>query len=141
MIDWLTVRAAPIEACEHGVAESDLLESTHTGPRSWDRIDYPVGEVFPQSTGRTDGNEFTHEIYTNLYFERSREYDYVDDVLHVVADVIDRTLSALSGTECVINFFPSSIQDFSGELNNTGILLVSIQWEVSTLVDMADAGQ
>lgn len=138
-VDWLSVRAAPLEAVEHGVAANDdVFETTYTGPKTWDRMDYPVAEVMPQDTTRSAGNEFSHTLMTNLYFERGRETDYIDDVLHPVAGVIDDTLSALSDTECVLTYVPTSIEDFAGEVGDSLVILVSITWEVTTLVDLAE---
>lgn len=137
-IDWLAVRADPIEAVEHGVRQVDALETSHVGPVTYDRMDYPVGEVLPQSTSRTDGNEFTHTIYTNLYFERGRDMDYVEDILHPVAATVAEVLDTLSDTESVVSYIPQTIEDFAGELDNTLVLLVSIQFEITTLVDLRE---
>lgn len=137
MVDWLKFRARPIRAVEHGVAAVDAFEDSYTGPRTFDRIDYPIAEVLPQETARTDGNEFTHTIYANLYFERERGQDYVDDVLHPTAAVIDEVLAALKATECVVTFVPAAIEDYAGELDDTLVLLVSIRFEMVTVVDLA----
>jgi hypothetical protein len=135
-IDWLAVRKKPIEAVEHGVAEaSDHFRSTHTGPRTFDRIDYPVAEVLPDSTERADATNWRHRIVVNLYFERGRELDYIEDVLHPTAAILDEVLGALGEVECITDYHPASIQDFAGELDNTSLLLVSIQFEMRTLID------
>lgn len=140
-IDWYAVRADPIEAIQHGVdatADAGHLETTHTGPRTFGRIDYPVGEVLPQESARTDGNEFRHTVYANLYIERSREMDYLADVLHPTAAVISESMSALSNTKSVVSYVPASVEDFAGQLDDTLLLLVTIRFEVSTLHDLAD---
>jgi hypothetical protein len=137
-VDWLKIRADPIRAIEHGVAEASAINETHTGPVTYDAMEYPVGEVLPQSTTQSDGNEFTHRIFANLYFERERRQDYVDDILHPVADVIDESLAALSAETSVIRYVPTSIEDYAGELDNTLVLLVSIEFTVTTAVDLAD---
>lgn len=139
MVNWLDVRAAPIEAVEHGVAEADEhFRSTHTGPRTFDRIDYPVAEVLPDETARADSTNWEHSIYVNLYFERSRGLEYVADVLHPTAAVLDECLAALSDVECITNYYPESVQDFAGELDNTSVLLVSIRFRCQSLVDPGD---
>lgn len=138
MVNWFDVRAPPIRAIEHGVRESGVFNTEYVGPKTWERIDYPVGEVMPQSTSHTGGNEFTHSVFANLYFERSRDTDYVDDVLHPVAAVIEESLAALSNTESVVAYRAQSVEDFAGELDDTLILLVSIEFEVTTLVDLAE---
>jgi hypothetical protein len=136
MVDWLSVRADPIEAVEHGVeAESDLFRSMHTGPRSFDRIDYPLAEVLPEETNRLDATNWSHAVRVNLYFERGRDLDYVEDVLHPVAGVLDSVLTSLGDTECTNNYYPETIEDYAGELDNTKLLLVSIRFRVTTLVD------
>jgi hypothetical protein len=140
-IDWYDVRAPPIEAVEHGVAvaaDDGFLEATATGPRSYDRIDYPFGQVLPEDTRRTDGNEFTHTVSALLFFERGRGVDYLDDVLHPTAAVIDETLAALSSTECVVTYVPTAIEDFAGELDDTQLILVRIEFSITTLVDLAE---
>jgi hypothetical protein len=137
-IDWLAVRADPIRAIEHGVGEVDAFETTFTGPTDFDRIDYPCAEVLPQSSSNSDGNEWTHRVDVALYFERERGYDYIDDVLHPTAWAIDECLAALAATESVVRYVPNSVEDYAGELDDTAILLVVVQFEVATLVDMAD---
>lgn len=139
MVDWLEVRAAPLRAVEHGAELNDgTFETVYTGPKTWDRMDYPVAEVLPQDSARTGGNEWTHTLMTNLYFERGRDTDYVEDVLHPVAAVIEDTLAALSATECVVSYVPQSIEDFAGEVSDSLVILVSITWEVTTQVDLAE---
>lgn len=138
-IDWLRVRSDPIEAIEHGVNEnSDLFETIYTGPITEDAMRYPVAEVLPENTSRADGNEFDHQIRVNLYFERGRDMDYVEDILHPVAGVVDECLAALSATPSVVTYVPGLIEDYAGELDNTYILLVSIRFDVTTLVDLAE---
>lgn len=139
MVDWYQVRAAPIEAVQHGVDAADAhFELTYTGPRTYDRIDYPAAEVLPESTERQDGTNWRHRVITNLYFERDRDLDYLEDVLHPTAAVLDETLSALSDVECVTDYHPSSIQDFAGELDNTSVLLVMIRFEALSQIDPAE---
>jgi len=141
MVDWLTVRKKPIEAVEHGVnvaADGDLFNSTHTGPRTFDRIEYPVAEVLPDETTRSGPTNWDHSIFANLYFERGREMDYVDDVLHPTAEVVEQVLAELATVECVTNYYPEFIQDFAGELDNTSVLLVSIRFRATSQIDPAD---
>lgn len=136
MTDWLALRRKPIEAIEDGVTAADAhFGSTHTGPRTFDRIDYPVAEVLPNSTDRADATNWRHRITVNLYFERSSELDYVEDVLAPTANVLDECLGALSDVDCITDYHPASIQDYAGELDNTQLLLVSIEFQALTLVD------
>lgn len=141
MTDWLRIRRGPIEAIEHGVeavADAGLLEATHLGPRTFERIDYPIAEVLPDETQRTGPTEWQHTIVVNLYFRRDRDLDYIDEVLHPTAAVLDATLGELGGVDCVTNYHPESIQDFAGELDNTAVLLVSIRLRATALLDPAE---
>jgi len=136
MVNWYDIRAKPIEAVQHGVNEaSDLFNSTHTGPRTFDRIDYPVAEVLPDETARVGSTDWEHSIVVNLYFERSREQDYLEDVLYPTAAVIDHVLASLSDVDCINNYHPESVQDFAGELDNTQLLLVSIRFRATSMID------
>jgi len=141
-IDWLRVRADPIEAVEHGVRENaDLFESVWVGPTNYNRIDYPAAEVLPQSTNREGGNQFSHTVFCNLYFERGRELDYVDDVLHTVAGVVTDVLQTCAETDTIGTYVPAEIQDFSGELDGTSLFLLSIRFEIGTSHDLADTAR
>lgn len=137
MVDWLQIRKRPIEEVRHGVEQA----STHfesgpwIGPRTYDRLDYPAAEVLPDETARTDATNWTHTIVVNLYFERSRDMDYIEDVLHPTAAVLDEVLTALGTVDCLTNYHPESIQDFAGELDNTSVLLVSIRFRAQSLAD------
>lgn len=139
-VDWLRALAPPVEALEHALHESAFIESTHTGPRTFDRMDYPVGEVLPQSVTRTQPNQYTHSIRANCYFQRARDTDYIDDILHAVADVTEEGCIALRATDCVSNYVPSNFDAYAGELDNTLVVLISIEFDITTLVDVADAG-
>ena len=132
MTDWYTRLAAPIEAVAHGVEQVPTFETTYVGPTTFSNMRYPVAEVLPDDTTRTGPTDWTHTIVCNLYFERSRDTDYLGDVLHPVAAVLDEALAALSTVECITNYHPASIQDFAGELDDTKLLLVSIQFEATT---------
>lgn len=137
MVDWLAVRADPIEAVEHGAeaASEHFRAGPYVGPRTYDGLDYPAIEVLPDSTERTGPTNWTHSIVVNCYFQRSRGLEYVGDVLHPIAAVLDECLDALSDVGCANNYYPESIQDFAGELDNTSVLLVSIRLRVTTSVN------
>lgn len=138
MTDWLRIRKEPIEAVEHGLSQVPQLSATYVGPRTWDNIEYPIAEVLPQSTNYAGGNDFTHQIFANLYFERGRDTDYIEDVLHPVADALDECLASLSNTQETTEYRPESIEDYAGELDNSLVLLVSIRFHIRTAVDLAD---
>lgn len=139
MITWLEVMEKPLRAVEHAAHENDdVFETVMVGPRTWQRIDYPVAEVIPDSVSRSGGHEFTARVRAHLYFERDREYEFVDDVLHPVAGVVTDALDAADATTCIGGAVPSNIDFFAGELDNTAILLVSVEFEIQTLVDLAE---
>lgn len=141
-IDWLAVRRDPIEAVEHGVRETaDHFETIMIGPRSWDRIEYPVAEVLPQATNRQSGNQFQHTIFANLYFRRSRDHDYVGDVLHRIAAVVTNVLQACAETDTIGTYVPAAIEDYAGELDGTSVFLVSVRFEIGTSHDLAQTSR
>jgi hypothetical protein len=119
-LDWLNIRLPPIEAIEHGVAATDYFATEYIGPRTFDRIDYPAAQVYPLETSRSGSNEFTHRIETNLVFERTRGYSYLEDVLHPMADVISECMTALAGEDTVVAYYPSTIEDFAGRTRQYG---------------------
>lgn len=136
MVNWLDIRRKPLEAIEHGISATETpFGETHTGPVSFDAMDYPVAEILPETTERASGTEWTHRIIVNLFFQRERGLDYVDDILHPVADVLDATLAELGTVDCINNYAPTRIEDYAGELDNTSVLLVSITLEATTLID------
>jgi len=136
MTDWLTIRKDPIEAVEHGVAESPAtFAHQHLGPVAFDRMDYPAAEVLPDSTERADATNWDHDILVNLYFERGRELDYVADILHPVAGTIECVLTALGDVPRATNYYPVTVNDYAGELDNTSLLLVMIRFRITTQVD------
>jgi len=140
-VDWLNAIAPPITAVEHALTESQFIETTYVGPTTRDRIAYPAGEVLPENVSRTAPNEYTHTLRANLYFERpDRRVDFVDDILHAVADVTEEAMASLRATECIDQYVPSAFELYAGELDNTLVILISVQFEVTTLVDVSDAG-
>lgn len=139
-VDWLNALAPPVTALEHALHESAFIDTVYVGPRTRDRIDYPAGEVLPESISRSDPNEYTFRLRANLYFSRDRDTEFVDDILHGVADVTEEAMLAFRATDRIGQYVPSSFETYAGELDNTLVVLMSIQFEVTTLVDVADAG-
>jgi len=135
-IDWLAVRQPPIEAIEDGIAATDHYATTYTGPRTFERIDYPAAQTYPVRTTRSQGNEFTHRIEANLIFERTRGYDYHDDVLAPTAVTITECMAQLAATDSVVSFIPSEIEDYAGEMNNSGVVVVKVAFDVTTVHDL-----
>lgn len=137
-IDWLALRQDVIDAIEHGVVETDRFETTYVGARTFKRIDYPTAQVYPVNTTRSGGNEYTHSVEANLVFERRRSYDYRETVLHPMADTISECMDALAATESVVAYYPTEIEDFAGELDNTGVVIIRIAFEVTSQADFAE---
>ena len=137
-LDWLSIRLAPIRAIQHGVAATDTFATEYLGPRTFDRIDYPAAQVYPVETSRSEGNEYRHRIEANLIFERTRGYDYLDDVLHPMADVISECMAQLAGEPSVGSYAPTAIEDFAGELSNTGVVIIRIEFQATTAVDFSE---
>jgi hypothetical protein len=135
MTDWLTVRRGPIEAIEAGVNTAGDFASTHTGPRTFDRIDYPVAEILPQQTTRQDATNWQHSVFVNLYFRRDRGLEYIDDVLVPWASMVDAVLLELDDTPKTTDYHPNRVEDFAGELDNTQLLLVLTEFQITTAVD------
>lgn len=136
-IDWFDVRATPIEAVEAGVEAADEhFRASATGPRDYTRIKYPFVQVMPEATDRADATNWRHRIAVNLIFEYRRDMDYVDDVLVPMADILDHVLAELSDVDCITNYHPASIEDFTGEADNGNLLFgMLIRFEMLTLVD------
>jgi len=139
MVNWADTLYSPVEAIEHGISESDaFFESTHTGPITFDRIDYPAAQVAVEDLSRMDATNWQHSIQVNLYFEWSRGLDFDEDVVHPISAVLGNCLEALSGVSCITNYHPETIDFFSGEPQNSLILAVSIRFRAQTLIDPAE---
>jgi hypothetical protein len=124
-----------IDAAERGAAAADLRDPV-VGPVDYSALSYPYVEILPESTDDQGGNEWAHTLRANLYFERGRRTDYVDDVLPAVRDIVTGIIEELGTVECVVSYRPTTVEDFAGELDGTLVLLVSAQFTVSTLVDV-----
>jgi len=137
-VDWLSVRLPAIEAIRHGVDAVGGFETEYLGPRTFKRIDYPAAQVYPINTSRSNANEFTHRIEANLIFERTKGYDYLEDVLHPMANTIEECMMALAATDSVVAYYPNEIEDFAGEMDGTGVVIIRVEFTVTTVVDFAD---
>lgn len=139
MVDWNDRLSAPIQAVEHGIDASDThFASEHTGPVTFDRIDYPAAQTVVEDVTRTGATGWTHTIQANLYFEWSRDTDLHDDIMHSVASVLDESLSALATTEHITNYVPESINFYSGEPGNNLLFAIQIRFRATSMLDPAD---
>lgn len=141
MTDWYDTLAEPLAAAEHGIAQADdFFGSIHDGPLNFNSIDYPAAQTYLENFERADGVNWTIAVSTTLYFEWSRETDTREDVLHPLAAVMEATLAAFQGVECITDYHPARIDFFAGEPRNALVLAVSIQFRVRTLVDPGEFG-
>lgn len=141
MTDWADTLAAPIEAVRHGVDAADrLFASTHTGPLSFTEVDYPAAQVYTTGFARTGPTDWEHTITATLYFDwdRTTNADYIEDVVHPVAGVVDEVLAALGTVDCITDYHPARMDFFTGEPSNTLVLAVSIEFKATTLLDPAE---
>jgi hypothetical protein len=131
-------RIAVIEAIRDAAVAVDELATPHVGPTDPDRIDYPAAQVLPENSTRSDANTWTHQIRLNMLFERGKAGVAYLTVLEYVKEAITNAIANLGDVPCVGVFVPQLIEDFAGELDNTLLLLVSVQFSVTTQVDVSD---
>lgn len=130
-------RANCIAAVEHGAATVDELHDPVVGPVSFgDRIDYPYCQVLPESTDRQGGNDWQHTIRLNCIFHRTRDADYLR-FLEVTFDAVAAALAELSTIECVYSYVPTTVEDFAGENDGDLLVMISVELQVGSLVDLA----
>jgi len=141
MTDWTETLERPVAAAEHGVAAVDEhFASTHDGPLTFDAIDYPAAQVVVDTVERADPTSWQHSIATMLYFEWDRGATTRETIIHRVAAVIEATLTAFRGADCITDYHPSRVDFFSGEPQGSLVLAVSIQFQTRTLVDPGTFG-
>lgn len=143
VIDWAAHRIPVVEAIRDGAAHvSDDVGDPVIGPTTFDSVRYPYAEVLPESSTHQGGNEFEHLVRLNLYFERGRVREdhpggqYLDH-LATAMDATIHALGELADREVVVTYVPTNIEDFAGELDNTLLLLISVQLRVTTLADLS----
>ena len=132
-------RRDAIRAVEHGAATVDELHDPVVGPVSFGdgRIDYPYVQVLPESTDQQSGNDWQHTVRLNCIFERTRESDYLR-FLEVTFDAVAAALDALADVSCAYSFVPTTIEDFAGQDDGDMLVMISVQIQVGTLVDLAE---
>jgi len=132
-------RRDAIAAVEHGASTVDELHDPVVGPVSFGdgRIDYPYVQVLPETTTQQDGNDWQHTIRLNCIFERTRQSDYLT-FLEVTFDAVAAALDALADVSCVYSFIPTTIEDFAGQDDGDLLVMISVQIQVGTLVDLAE---
>ena len=132
-------RRDAIRAVEHGASTVDELHDPVVGPVSFGdgRIDYPYVQVLPETTTQQSGNDWQHTIRLNCIFERTRESDYLR-FLEVTFDAVAAALDALADVSCAYSFVPTTIEDFAGQDDGDMLVMISVQIQVGTLVDLAE---
>lgn len=141
MTDWARRLRLPLEAVRHGIKTADRhFATTHEGPLTFDRIDYPAAQVYLDEFARTGATDWQHTITATLYFEYNRDLntDFVEDVLHPVGAVLQESLRALSDVDCITDYHPNRINFFSGEPNGSLVIAVMIDFQATTLLDPAE---
>jgi len=130
-------RSNAIAAVEHGAATVDELHDPVVGPVSFGdgRVDYPYVQVLPESTTQQDGNDWQHTIRLNCIFQRDRGDDYLR-FLEVTFDAVAGALAQLSSVSCVYSFVPTTIEDFAGEDDGNLLVMISVQIQVGSLIDL-----
>jgi hypothetical protein len=136
MTDWADRLAGPFEAVRHGIdAAGPQFASTHGGPLTFDRIDYPAAQTYLDEFARTGTTDWQFTITAAMYFEWSRDMDFVPDILHPVASVLDESLTALGEVGCINDYHVNRINFFSGEPGNSLVLAVTADFQCTTLLD------
>jgi len=141
MIAWDERLAEPLQAVRHGIETADRnFATTHEGPLTFDRIEFPAAQVFLDEFARTAATEWTHTVTATLYFQYDRRTnpDFVEDVIHPTSAVIDASLDALGEVSCITNYVPNRINFFSGEPRGTLVLAVMVEFQATTLLDPAE---
>lgn len=138
-IDWYDTLTAPLDAVQAGIEASDAhFRSTHEGPLTFDRIQYPAAQTYVEEFSRSSPTEWTYAVSATLYFDWSNVASYREDVAAPLASVIRESLAQLKATECITDYHPARIDFFSGEPNNDLVMAVSVRFEVTTLLDPAE---
>lgn len=132
-------RSECIAAVEHGAATVDELHDPVVGPVSFGdgRIDYPYVQVLPESTDQQSGNDWQHTIRLNCIFQRRRDDDYLR-FLDVTFDAVAAALAELATVSCVYSYVPTTIEDFAGEDDGDLLVMISVQLQIGSLVDLAE---
>lgn len=143
-VEWAAHRTPVIEAIRDGAAHVEAFHGPVIGPTTYESISYPYAEVLPESSAYQGGNEWEHLIRLNGYFERERDRradhpgDAYLDQLTTLLDAVSACMDELAAEEIVMSYIPQTVEDFAGELDGTALLLISVQFRVTTLADLAD---
>lgn len=137
MNPWLETRRDVIEAVERGATQVSEFEAGDSGPVTFDAMSFPYVEVLPEAMDYQGGNDWQHSLRLNMYFQRGRSTDYLD-LLAVAMEALQNALGELAGVESVRSYYPQTIEDYSGEPNDTLLILISVQLAVGTSIDLAE---
>lgn len=144
-VDWAAHRVPVIEAIRDGAYHiDDVTGDPVIGPQAFDAIDYPHAEILPQSSDRTGGHEFTHQVRFNYYFQLARDrrgehvgqqyLDHLDTVMTATSEIMEQ----LKDEAVVVNYAPGLVEDYAGTQDGSLVVLISVRFDVITLVDMAE---
>jgi len=108
---------------------------TYLGDVELNKLSLPSIQVIPDTTNRTDNQEYDNRIRLFYYFERDRRTNKYLEHLRDMENSIANILSALDGKNGVINYQLESIIHYSGETENTLLEVVECELKVTKLMD------
>lgn len=124
-----------IDAIRAGVATVDTLHDPTVGPEDFGRVDYPFVQILPESSEyQGGGTQYDHQLRLNAIFERERDWDYLD-MIGATLEAAKRATANLLGNECVGFAMPTLIEDFAGEVDGSLLVMISVQFTVTTAVE------
>lgn len=139
MINWANHILALTDALEEGMRHhTDTFGEPTVGPVDWTAISYPAVHVLPDTSNHSSGNEYDHSGFLNFYFERRKSTEYRDHLL-VVADALSSVMDSLEADENVIEFKPIRVENYAGQLDDTLLIKIEVEFTASTLVEFADS--
>lgn len=135
MINWANHILALTDALEEGMRHhTDTFGEPVVGPVDWNAISFPAVHVLPDTSNHAGGNEYDHSGFLNFYFSRSKSTEYRDHLL-LVADSLSSVMDSLEADENVVEFKPTRVENYAGQLDDTLLIKIEVEFTASTLVD------
>jgi len=137
-------RADVLDALHDALAtETDLFGQPHIGPRDWQAVSYPASQLLASDVVYQGAGEYQHTQFTRLVWRYSSKMEYVADILRPTGRIIEACMAELEATDGVTAYVPAQVEDFAVDIpgaseNNTTAVAISIQWEIQTVVDLAE---
>jgi len=117
-------------AAYNALVNLNFTAATELGPDTFEELDYPYGEIIPDTLTYQGASEYEHTFQTNLYFVRKRHETYLD-ILTAVTDAIAAVATALEGVDCTVTVRPTEIRDYAGEDSGDLMIMVQATWTVT----------